>query len=265
MSKNSTYTPTFMEKFLRKQYKWWYLMNYGIKSNSAYIIPDILWYLSRIIIVLSMLYLYFVTGQTNILTIVLVTNFFATTQGITSVYAINESIFDGSITKLLIVPTNIFSSLFFVRLGVAIRGIIFNFLMFIIAMFFAGVDIQPFRLLIILIPYFFISILIKFFLDSIVGSLAFWMTSAHGAITLYLNTLSVLNGTIIPLTYFPALVVVLPTSFTSYHFAQIYLGNYDFLRIFLTIFGSIVWCLLLYFVMVFLFKMGFKKNEATGL
>jgi len=46
---------------------------------------------------------------------------------------------------------------------------------------------------------------------------------------------------------------------------QIYLGKYDTFQTVLVFGGGIFWCVLLYFLAKFVFKMGLKKNESVGL
>jgi ABC-type uncharacterized transport system permease subunit len=50
-----------------------------------------------------------------------------------------------------------------------------------------------------------------------------------------------------------------------HHPMQIYLGEYNSLDILLVFLGGIVWCLVLYFLAKFVFKLGLKRNESVGL
>jgi ABC-type uncharacterized transport system permease subunit len=46
---------------------------------------------------------------------------------------------------------------------------------------------------------------------------------------------------------------------------QIYLGKYDFNQTLMVFAGGIAWCIVLYFLAKWVFKMGLKRNEAVGL
>jgi ABC-type uncharacterized transport system permease subunit len=46
---------------------------------------------------------------------------------------------------------------------------------------------------------------------------------------------------------------------------QIYLGKYSPTETLMVVLGGIAWCLVLYFLANFVFKMGLKRNESVGL
>ena len=78
----------------------------------------------------------------------------------------------------------------------------------------------------------------------------------------------ILTGVIIPLDKLPfykEIIQFLPTTWSLHHPMQIYLGKYDTFQTFLVFLGGVSWCILLYFLAKFVFKMGLKRNESVGL
>lgn len=42
MTSTITFQPTFLQKFLGRNYKWWYILRYEIKRSTVYIFNDYL-------------------------------------------------------------------------------------------------------------------------------------------------------------------------------------------------------------------------------
>ena len=56
-----------------------------------------------------------------------------------------------------------------------------------------------------------------------------------------------------------------PFTYLLHHPMQIYLGKYSALETLYVFGGGIVWCVILYYLVKWVFKMGLKRNEAIGL
>jgi ABC-2 type transport system permease protein len=81
----------------------------------------------------------------------------------------------------------------------------------------------------------------------------------------YQDLSELLSGGIVPLIGFLNFLSILPFSFWVHHPMQIYLGNYSTLETFYVFAGGFGWCVILYFLAQFIFKLGLKRNEAVGL
>jgi ABC-2 type transport system permease protein len=260
-----TYNLSTLEKLLGKYYKWWYLIIYGIKINTKYIFSDILWYMGRLVSVFTVLYIYNLAGDKESLEKLILTNvFFAFTTFFAS-YDLDEHISTGKITNELLFPSSIFKIYFFRRIGIAIRGIVFNVLLFIGVLNFNNFNFNILRFTMVILSFITIMYFIKFLFDFIVGSLSFWLINGYGAINLYLSLTLILSGSIILLDDLHDFIKFNPFAFVAYHPMQIYLGNYDTYQIILTFFGGIIWSLSLYVIAKLIFRLGLKKNESVGL
>ena len=112
-----------------------------------------------------------------------------------------------------------------------------------------------------------LAYLINTMIGITVGLTAFWFTSFHGSASFFDNLKLLFSGKFFPLH---ALAIFqfsffLPFAFTFYHPMQIYLGKYDNFQIFWVFAGGVFWCIFLYFLAKFVFKMGLKRNESVGL
>ena len=260
------YKQTLTQKLLGRNYKWWYIFLNGFKANTAYLLNDIIYFFGIFLGNSIMFVIYkFFTNQ-DILLEVFFTNFFSIFLTFSMVASLGGVIKSGSITANLIQPTSLMPRYFMFRFGIIFKSYIINFLLFL----FTAVFIFRFNLLqgniLILLAYLPIAICIHYFLEWIVGSLAFWTVESYGLSSLFNNTIWILSGQALPLYFFQTTIVyLLPTAFLSSHIVNAYLGKYSVLETVYVFGGGIVWCVILYYLAKWVFKMGLKRNEAVGL
>jgi ABC-2 type transport system permease protein len=112
-----------------------------------------------------------------------------------------------------------------------------------------------------------IAIVIYFCIDVTVGAVTFWTPETNVLIDTKLILTPFLAGSLMFLSTnsITKSFVYLPWSFLVHHPMQIYLGKYDINQTILVFLGGIFWCVILYFLANFVFKMGLKRNESVGL
>ena len=262
MTKSSI--PT-LEKILGKNYKWWYLCLFGVRSNTTYVVSDILWFIGQIVYIFGFIYLYTKISTVEILHEIIITNLIASFLTFHITYYVDESIFHGHISSTLLQPSNIMLRYFFGTIGVAIRGIVFNIILFIGVLYYFGFNLNILSFIYILPLVLMVGVAIKFFVEFIIGSITFWTKVGYGQINLYLSTYVVLNGSVISYTFLPDYFKLNPFAFGTYHPMQIYLGKYTILQTLYVFLGGLAWCLVLYLLSKLIFKLGLKRYESVGL
>jgi ABC-type uncharacterized transport system permease subunit len=133
--------------------------------------------------VFSIIYLTFILGNKEILKEIFFNNLFSSFLIFEFSHQLNSSIFTGSFSSNLILPSNFKLALFIRTLGVTIRGIIFNLLIFVGIIYFFKFRLNLFQLIISLPMVLICGVWIKFFSDFIVGCLSFWLKDGYGVIT----------------------------------------------------------------------------------
>jgi ABC-2 type transport system permease protein len=134
---------------------------------------------------------------------------------------------------------------------------------------FAKVEID-FSKILILIGFVPITFVINHFIGCLLGSLAFFMKDRHdfdSMADIWETFKTIIAGFIIPLDKLPfsGFLQFLPTSWLLHRPMQIYLNKYSPLETFYVFLGGLVWCLVLYFLAKWVFKLGLKRNESVGL
>ena len=273
---NSTYTPTLMEKLLGKNYKWWFILIYSIKSSSAYRWNSFMWLAGSVVTVLATILVWYINLQgkttfeadfSQLFTYLIIGESFIFSTAIQ--FDIGENIQDGKITTKLLRPTNIFSYYLINVFGYQFfENVSKLVLYFLFALIFHQFIILPtflnflFFLILAIIAYF-----INSFIGMLIGFSAFWLTAFFGSASFFDSLKLVFSGKFFPLNTlsFFKFSFFLPFAFTFYHPMQIYLGKYSQLEILYIFLGGLAWCLALYFLAKLVFKMGLKKNESVGL
>ena len=265
-----------MASFLQSNYKWWYVFIYFIKRRTTYRIDNLLFALGQCLVVLGpILIWYLAIGQINLdfkdkLTYLLVGNLF-----LCFIYQwpsfFGFEISSGAHTRILITPVNFFKFIFFRFYGYAILQNLTQLLIIISSIFFLHSWILPPSsvLNLILVGLLaLISVFILFFLELLVGLLAFFLTEINGVILNYGYINNLLSGRLFPLglliPYFWANALN-PFSYLFYHPMQIYLGKYSSNQIFAVFGCGLLWIFILYIIAKMVFKLGLKKNESVGL
>jgi|688.fasta_scaffold75788_3 ABC-type uncharacterized transport system permease subunit len=277
-TQTSTFQPTFLQKLLGRNYKWWYVLKYQFQSRSVSIFDNFLFVVGQILILFSSLavwwlannkiidaglqekWTYFVVGE-------LFFNFifnFAEFEGF--------DILRGSTSIDLLKPQNYFVLKLFSSYGEAlVQNIIKGFLLiFTLVVLIFTKNISTFNpvnfgLFLLLVPA---GLLILYFIEMIVGFSAFFLRQINGVILNFSFLLGILMGRVFPLDLLiPSFTINFfnPFAYLFFHPMQIYLGKYNSTETLLVFLGGIAWCVVLYFLASFVFKMGLKRNESVGL
>lgn len=264
------FKPSFWQKLLGQNYKWYFLIKYWLRANTAYFWSEVFVGLNRTLTLLGtcVIFLYLGQNQQQILNYLLLGSvFFAITDPVMS-WFISGDIKHGKITKWLMYPTNYLNTLFFIALAncLYLSATCLVGLVPVILLFHQNIDLSGnfWPLLLFLI----ISFVIRLSLQVLTGFSAFWFVEGNGLNHLVQNAENFLSGSMFPLSILPVYFNWLqysPFAFTFYHPMQIYLGKYSQLQTLWVFTGGIVWCVILYFLAKLVFKMGLKRNESVGL
>jgi ABC-2 type transport system permease protein len=279
MTQTTTHEPTFLQKLLGKNYKWWFLLVFNLKRVNASPFAWISGYLSQGLLALTIVYIWFLGGaNTGTLTYLAVGKVFYSIITVNGYNYLAQQIETGKISNLLLLPSPFFRLTFFYLLGTRLLknlaltiGVLIG--VFVAILTFTRFDIPEISAVLILIFYFLpIGFILQYFLGMAVGSFNFFINDKRdyeGLISSYTAIFTILSGTVIPLDKLPNnlinIVQLLPTSWLLHHPMQVYLGKYSPLETFYVFLGGIFWCFVLYLLAKLVFKLGLKRNEAVGL
>ena len=244
---------------------------YEFKISTTYIFNDFLWIMARFVTFLLSVFVWSLSGRSDaneIVVYLIVGNLVLTSLMPIIIWTISQEIYDGSIVKKLILPTNL-KLWYFIQ---TIPGVVKNFLLVFVViipisyLFFRDLGFTGNFLW--LLPLIIVSYISRYFIDFIVASLTFWFTRTYGINDFQISIMPFLSGALFPLSVLPAWARFMefnPLAFTFYHPMQIYLGKYDTNQTILVFIGGLAWCLILYFIAKLIFKFGLKRNESVGL
>jgi ABC-type uncharacterized transport system permease subunit len=180
-----------LQKLLGKNYKWWYTVKYYFKLRTAYRVDNFFFAMGNIFTLLgTALIWFFASGglldadfRVKMSYFVFGTVYFGLVNLWPSFFG--YSIKDGKHTVLLLRPNNFLVSVFFIYLGIAsfqmmVLMLILLFMSPVWLVFISSNIIWS--NLIWLVLMWFPSLLIHFFLELIVGMLAFFVTEINGII-----------------------------------------------------------------------------------
>ncbi len=264
-----------MEKLLGKNYKWYFFIKYNIVVAQAGFYATLIAQISNFINSFVVVYIWAgTTASVEIVTYLLLGQLYRSLVQTFWNERIGSDIVLGKITNLLLTPLGYLQYHFCANLG---QRLFRNFSLiitniFVILFFLNLVKFNFDKNLIYLCFLIPISFSLNYFLNMVVGFLAFFLrdrrdyTSTSNSI---MTVLGLLSGSVIPLDKLPYNLVnlaqFLPTSWLLHHPMQIYLGKYSSLETFYVFLGGIAWCIILYFLAKLVFKMGLKKNESVEL
>lgn len=267
----TTFQPNLMQKLLGRNYKWYFLIQYWIKSNTVYFWSEFFIGLNRTLILLGTCVIFLYLGDNNqqpILNYLLLGSiFFTITDPIIS-WFVSSNIKDGKLTRWLTYPIKYINFVFFTGVANCIYLSVTALISLIpvTLVFHQYIDLSGNFW--VFIPFLFISFGIKFCTQILAGFSGFWSIDGSGINHLVQNSENFLSGSMFPLFILPVYfgwIQYLPFAFTFYHPMQMYLGKYDTNQTILVFVGGIAWCLVLYFLAKLVFKMGLKRNESVGL
>jgi len=278
MTQITTFQPTFVQKLLGKNYKWWYFLKYkfngrttSVFDNSLFVVGQalilltsiLIWYLANNKVIdqgLQIKWTYFVIGE---LYLNLIFNF-AEYEGF--------DFLRGGATSDLLKPQDFFTLKFFSTFGEAIlQNLIKSIVLVVIlvSLIFTN-NISYFNLnhFLICLMLLLISAFLLYFFGITVAFSAFFLKQINGVVLNYGFVLNLLMGRLFPLDLLISNIwinLANPFSYIFYHPMQIYLGKYSPVETLLVFAGGLTWCVVLYFLAKFVFKMGLKRNESVGL
>jgi len=221
----------------------------------------LIWYIALLngtnVISFNYIFTYYLVGN--------IFSFFNTVQ-----WAISNSIKDGNIASCLIRPSNIWLQWYVKNLGwnlfVIFTEIILTSIALIIGFQYLILPASIFTLIsfvsLSLIGY--VCLVLTNFLF---GFSAFYYPENWGIMELSAVSAQYASGKTFPLNiiWFTTPLSFLPFAFNFYHPMQIYLGKYSPLETLYVFLGGIAWCVVLYFLAKWVFKLGLKRNESVGL
>jgi ABC-2 type transport system permease protein len=274
MTQTAIYKPTFLQKILGRNYKWWYLLKYEFKRSGNHFQTFVLNTSIRAIEFLAIVYIWKINNSTaEIITYLAVGRVFSRLLNSWLDGSIAYLISKGGLTRYLLLPNNSLKVITIGDFGFNfIRQSVSAFFTLILAiLIFQNDIILDFRA-IILIPFLILALIIKTYYFQLLGLIAFWSKDQGNASTLidtFRMGAGLFSGEVIPLfilfSGFFNPIFWTPFTFFLHHPMQIYLGKYSNLEIFYVFLGGIFWCIILYFLAKLVFKLGLKKNEAVGL
>ena len=276
MTQTQPFTPTLMQKLLGRNYKWWYLIRYQIKHNTAYRASTFIWMIGRFLILFSTVFIWWINinaGSTisdfkNIFTYYIFGSIISYGNGVQ--WNIAGGIKSGAITSRLLRPVSTMKQIIISDFGWWLVPSIFEILILLIVVAFGWQYVILPSSFLIFALYLLLGVLAYFitvFFAYILGSLAFFIVDINGVLEIQTQLNFIFSGKALPLNISNILspLIFLPFAFTFYHPMQIYLGKYSPLETLFVFLGGITWCLVLYFLAKWVFKMGLKRNESVGL
>jgi ABC-2 type transport system permease protein len=278
MTPIAQFTPTLMQKLLGRQYKWWYIVLFYRNSQLTYNANSLFHSLSSIVSFLLLILTWYIgsNGNTNldfrqILTYLVIGYMYSALTPMWISEMLGYKIQSGSLTSYLLKPVSIFWLGFAEMIG---RGVVVASILILIPYLILLPFLAPYmNISTNILSYVNLSLLliltftIKYSIDFIIGCTSFWATNNGGIIHFYGTIMRFLDGSAIPLyliRQFVPLILFLPTSYIIYYPLELYnspqnSNNY-------VVFASgIAWCIALYFLAKFIFRLGLKRNEAVGL
>ena len=269
MTHTTAHKLTLMQSLLGRNYKWWYIGLFTIKQNFNYFWDEIFTSFYRFVYLVGLITL----GTHNndnpsfVKYLLIGSVFYACTESFI-VWQLGEEIKSGKITNVLLKPVNYITYNCVVGLFKCVN-VFFSYLPWMAILFFIYKPnlIEDIGNIWVFVLFYLISWFIRMMFDFIFAFGAFWFTEYQGLSYLDYNGASFLSGSLFPLVYLSnnPLLIYNPFAFTFYHPMQIYLGKYDFTQTLMVFARGIAWCIALYFLAKWVFKMGLKRNEAVGL
>jgi ABC-2 type transport system permease protein len=262
---------TFLQQTLGRNYKWWYALKYNLNLSLVYIVPSLFVIIRDFLPLLVSLIIYgsFLEAKDFAAYFIISNIFFKLCSVVWDIaWDIKTDVMNGQITTKLMRPSNTIGQYFVITIGANMYSIIVNAIILITIIPTLNVQI-PYNPNLILPStlMFSIGFFIFFFVDILLGTLAFWLKQIGPLIETRSVLFPFLAGALVllPTNKITIFFANLPLSFGVYHPTQIYLGKYTQTEILQTFVGGVAWCLILWILARFVFKAGLKKNEAVGL
>lgn len=275
MTQTQTFQPTFIQKLLGRNYKWWYILKYNFTAASGGLGANFYQMLGTGFESLVVFYVWFSNGNSSeIITYLLIGRIYKSIPENYFYNTFGQDIINGKIVNQIITPQPFIKYLYVQMIGRRFLRNLLESISYIAAgvIFVAVSKVEiifswRFLILILFIP---ITFSINQFFGVLIGSIGFFLKDTRefaGLSGSYLTLRSILSGLILPLdkTPFSGFFQLTPYAWVLHHQVQIYLGKYNTNQTILVFLGGIAWCVILYFLASFVFKTGLKRNESVGL
>lgn len=180
-----------------------------------------------------------------------------------------DSIREGEILRELLSPISYFNYYFGIRLGELIESTIVGILTFIICSLLFGV-LPPSNFLnfIFFTIVICLAVLVVYFFELIIGSMAFYTNTVWGIEVFKRAILTVFSGMIAPISLFPEILQkianFLPFKHCIYTPISIYFGELNNIEILQIIFKQFIWIFILYIIAKILFNKAVKNVTVNG-
>ena len=263
-----TYKLTLMQKLLGQNYKWWYIFKFYFNKSLAYRL-NYFAMIGRYLITFCIfaLILYLKGGKESLDYYILASigYYFYVIFNNTS-FEMKDGVLFGKYSYHFLLPTNMHLKFYIQSCGMLVLPFIIRFFIFIGIILALKISIMfSFNLLIALILSVCSTVLIGNFWQTIIGSTSFYLPDNKYILMGTDDLIQLLTGSLVPLVGVLSFLQFTPWSWIIHHPMQIYLGKYDFNQTLMVFAGGIAWCVVLYFLAKWVFKIGLKRNEAVGL
>jgi ABC-2 type transport system permease protein len=244
------------------------------KSNFAYRVDLYMRIFYKIIILFIQIPLWRAVLETekdidNMATYVIISTLISSIIGNGVIGKIDFKIKTGEFATDLIKPMNFFGYIFFDSLGDNIFRLLFE----MIPVFFVGFIVFDFKVpnnlaILVFILSTILGYIINFLLGFTLGLISFWYLSVWHLSRLLEDVVKLFGGSLIPLWYFPSLLVIiskyLPFQYIYYIPISIYLKQYDIGKTVNLLLIQTIWCIILSILLFGVWKLGRKKLVIQG-
>jgi ABC-2 type transport system permease protein len=181
---------------------------------------------------------------------------------------ISQTIKSGDISIFLCRPVNFVKSLLFDGIG----GKVVNFFVFVVLLIVMtqlfSLPVPPATIFLIFLLYAVLMLLFDIVLYVMIGGLSFWFVEIWGIKASIEQVLWILSGRVLPLSLFPmwmqSFLAFTPFLYLEYTFASLYLGKLTVIEALSAMGIFMFWIVVLMFLMVLLYRKGFRKLESFG-
>ncbi|MES2986201.1 MAG: ABC-2 family transporter protein [Patescibacteria group bacterium] len=189
-----------------------------------------------------------------------------------STATIARDIFDGTLSMSLVKPISYIRYVFYDRFGATLLVLLTAIVGQLIAsVFFLDYIIfnPDLMYLLVIVAMLFLAYLTEFLLNTIIGTVAFWVDDVDGLFSMTDRVRRFFAGGYFPLSILPTglafVATLLPFAYTFYVPAQLYLQKISIKEGIIGLGIQIVWIALLYMLLKFIWNRGIRKYEGVGL
>jgi len=177
-----------------------------------------------------------------------------------------DNINNGGLLQYILRNINPIFKHYFEILGTNIFSIVILFVIVIIL----AIAYSKFTIvsMILFLIFLIIAVILQTLLLGLIGTIAFKTERIGGIRMIILMIVGFLNGGWLPLTFFPDIFqkisLIFPFQYMKYFSSMILLGKFETKTIILGLIISIIWIIVLYYLLKYTYKMGTKSFQAHG-